>query len=166
MKKHEDSFNEVNDNSDRAQNVKNNDVLQNEIHFDIARKSLLKIHKTGIFTRAAKCIKTVVSLIILIGITIVFNSCLGGYVASEQSYNGYDRPHQPSSSHIWISGDWNWNNQSQIYVQRSGYWEIPRQGQTYVEGYWQTTPHGKSWSKGHWQKNSRQKNNNHGNGNR
>ncbi len=91
---------------------------------------------------------------------------MGGYIASEPSYTDYARPRQPSATHIWIEGDWGWNSQSNVYVQKAGYWDRPRQGQTYMAGHWQTTHRGKSWAKGHWQRQNRQDDNDHDNRNR
>jgi hypothetical protein len=145
--------------------VKKNEELQNEIHFAIFRKPLLNTWKTGVNARIGKYIKILSYVVLFTGIGIIFNSCVGGYIASEPAYVEYARPQRQHDSQIWISGDWGWNNQSHVYVQRTGYWTNPRQGQSYVQGSWKTTQHGKSWSKGHWQRDSR-KNNNHKNGKR
>jgi hypothetical protein len=146
MKKQEDSF--------------------NEIYFVLTGKPLFISQKAGVCERVGKCMKAFGYMIIFIGIGLAFNSCVGGYVASEPSYNEYSRPPRPSETHIWISGDWGWDNHSHVYVQKMGYWEKPRQGQTHVDGHWQTTPNGKSWSKGHWQKDNHRHSNRHDNGNR
>ena len=101
-------------------------------------------------------------LIFIAGITgfgLFLNSCVGGYVSSEPVYVEYSRPAPPSNVYIWRTGDWGWNNQSHVYVQRAGYWEKPRQGQTFVGGHWQSTSKGKSWSKGYWQKDNSNRNN-------
>jgi hypothetical protein len=95
-------------------------------------------------------------LVLLTGIGFAFTSCMGGYMASEPTYTEYARPPRLSETQIWIDGDWGWNNQSHVYVQRAGYWTNPRQGQSYVAGNWKTTQRGKSWTKGHWQKQARQ----------
>lgn len=119
----------------------------------------------GIFGRAARYIKIITYTVLLFGIGIVFNSCMGGYVASEPAYVDYARPQRQYDNQIWIDGDWGWNSQTHVYVQKAGYWDRPRQGQRYVAGSWQTTPRGKSWSKGHWQKDN-QINNDHQRNNR
>ncbi len=95
----------------------------------------------------------------LAGMGLFLNSCLAGYVASEPAYVEYSRPPRPSETYVWINGDWSWNNQSHIYVQKTGYWEQPRHNQTYVSGYWKSTPKGKSWAPGHWQKENNRGNN-------
>ena len=86
------------------------------------------------------------------------NSCVAGYVETEPAYVEYSRPPRPSSMHIWIDGDYAWNNQTHVYVQRAGYWEQPRQGQVFVTGHWQSGPKGKSWTNGRWEKQGNQKN--------
>ena len=97
---------------------------------------------------------------------ISLNSCLVGYVATEPAYVEYSRPVQPNSTYIWIDGDWGWNSQTQVYVQKTGYWEKPRPNQTYRAGHWNQTPKGRSWSNGGWEKsNNGNKNNNGKNGN-
>lgn len=99
--------------------------------------------------------KKIIYLVILAAGSMLLNSCLAGYVATEPSYVEYARPERPSTSYIWIEGDYGWNNQSHAYVQRNGYWDKPRQGQSYQAGHWQSTPKGKSWAKGRWQKDDR-----------
>jgi hypothetical protein len=89
---------------------------------------------------------------------LCINSCVGGFVATEPAYVEYSRPQRPSNVHIWIDGDYAWNNQTHVYVQRVGYWEQPRQGQIFVAGHWQSGPKGKSWTNGRWEKQGNQKN--------
>jgi hypothetical protein len=103
-----------------------------------------------------KNIKWFIYLISLTGIGLFFNSCVGGYIATEPVYTEYARPHRLNETQIWIDGDWGWNSQTHVYVQKAGYWDNPRPGRTYVKGNWQTTQRGKSWNKGHWQKQARQ----------
>lgn len=108
-------------------------------------------------------------IVLMIGLAVAvisLNSCLMGYVASEPAYVEYSRPVQPQSTYIWIDGDWGWNSQRQIYVQKSGYWEKPRPNQTYRAGSWQQTSKGKTWSKGSWQKDNNGNNNNRKSDNR
>ena len=111
----------------------------------------------GIFSKAGSRIRKVILLTCLAGTGIFFTGCFPGYVASEPSYVQYDRPARPNSMSVWIDGDWGWNNQTHVYVQRAGYWDRPRQGQSYVSGSWRSTPNGKSWSKGHWQKDNKKR---------
>jgi hypothetical protein len=159
MKKNEESFNDFQDKSNYGLNMKKNEELQNEVHLALNRNQFMNKRKLGISARVGKYMKIFSYLILLTGIGLVFNSCMGGYVASEPSYTDYARPPRPSETHIWIDGDWNWNNQTHVYVQKAGYWEKPRIGQSYVAGSWQSSQRGKSWTKGHWQKDNKQKDN-------
>jgi hypothetical protein len=156
MKKHEKSFNKFQDITNYGQTMKKNEELQNEIHFAINQKPFLGMRQTGISARVGKYMKIFSYLVLLTGIGLVFTSCMGGYVASEPSYVEYARPQRQYDNQIWIDGDWGWNNQTHVYVQKAGYWDNPRPGRTYVKGNWQTTQRGKSWNKGHWQKQARQ----------
>ena len=159
MKKNKETFNEFQNKFNNKPKMKKNEKLQNEIHYAISRKPLLNIRETGVSARVGKYIKIFSYMFLLTGIGLVFNSCMGGYVASEPSYVDYARPQRQYDNQIWIDGDWGWNNQTHLYVQKAGYWDRPRQGQTYIKGNWQTTQRGKSWTKGYWQKDSRQKGN-------
>ena len=154
MKKNVGKINEVIEQKN-ALSMKKNENLQNEIHLAINPKPFMVIRESNV----GKYMKIFSYMVLLVGIAIVFNSCVGGYVESEPSYVAYDRPQRPSETHIWIDGDWNWNNQTHVYVQKNGYWDKPRQGQSYVAGSWQSSPRGKSWSKGYWQKDAHQGNN-------
>jgi hypothetical protein len=152
MKKNEDSLRGVHDATSQEPKMKRNDESQKVAQFAICREQSLKTAETGVYAKVGKYMKLFIYLTLLTGIGIVFNSCMGGYVASEPSYVDYARPQRLNDNQIWIDGDWGWNSRSHVYVQRAGYWENPRQGQSYVSGKWQTTARGKSWIKGHWQK--------------
>lgn len=159
MKKNEESLKGVQDANHREPKMEKNMESLKEAQYAICREPLLNAAETSAFARVGKYMKIFSYLILLTGIGIVFNSCMGGYVVSEPSYVDYARPQRPSETHIWIDGDWGWNRQTHVYVQKAGYWDRPRQGQTYVAGRWQTTQRGKSWTKGHWQKQTRQQDN-------
>jgi hypothetical protein len=159
MKNQERSFNEVRDNTDSVQTFQKNEKLQNEVHFAISRKPLLNNNGSDTYAKVGKYMKIFSYVVFMTGVALIFTSCMGGYVASEPAYVDYARPQRQYDNQIWIDGDWNWNNQTHVYVQKAGYWDKPRQGQSYVAGNWQTTQRGKSWNKGHWQKDARQKNN-------
>jgi hypothetical protein len=159
MKNQEELFSEVQDNTDYGTTTSKNEELQNEIHFALCRKPMSALRALGIYGKIGRYTKIFSYMVLLVGIGFIFNSCMGGYIASEPSYTEYARPPRQSETQIWIDGDWNWNNQTHLYVQRAGYWDSPRQGQTYVKGNWQTTQRGKSWNKGHWQRDNHQKNN-------
>jgi hypothetical protein len=133
-----------------------NRSLQKVVQEAIKCEPAMNATETSIDTSFGKYLKKFIILVSLAGIGLFLNSCMSGYVATEPAYTVYARPPQPSSTHIWIDGDWGWNSQSHMYVQRAGYWDQPRQGKTYVSGYWQTTPRGKTWSKGRWQSTGRQ----------
>jgi len=133
-----------------------NRSLQKVVQEAIKCEPAMNATETSIDTSFGKYLKKFIILVSLAGIGLFLNSCMSGYVATEPAYTVYARPPQPSSTHIWIDGDWGWNSQSHMYVQRAGYWDQPRQGKTYVSGYWQTTPRGKTWSKSRWQSTGRQ----------
>lgn len=59
------------------------------------------------------------------------------------------RPARPSRNHVWVSGEWNWNNGNYEYSQ--GHWAEPERGRrVYVEGHWRHTRRGWTWVPGHW----------------
>ena len=145
--------------------MKKNEELKQVLEYSIMVSDLVENEaRVGIFHKFGKYMRIFGYLVSLSVVAIVFTSCMGGYMASDPSYNyqykEYARSPQPGYASIWIEGNWNYNNQTHVYIQRAGYWERPRQGQSYVAGSWQTTQHGKSWSKGHWQKDSYQNGNN------
>jgi len=131
--------------------MRKNEVLEKDIQNAFNRKPLLNAAETGVNEKTGNHLRKLLHIASLAVVVLFFNACMTGYVATEPAYIVYARPPQPSNVHIWIDGNWNWNSQSQIYVQKAGYWESPRHGQTYMSGYWKVTPQGKAWSKGHWQ---------------
>ena len=159
MKKSKQPFKEGLNKINYISKMKKNEKLQNEIHFAISRKPLLNILEPGAYARVGRYIKIFSYLVLFTGIGLIFNSCMGGYIASEPAYSDYARPQRLNENQIWIDGGWGWNNQTHVYVQKTGYWAKPRQGQSYVAGSWKTTQRGKSWTKGHWQKQARQTDN-------
>jgi hypothetical protein len=138
--------------------MKNTEVTQNDVPKATQSQSIWTNAEVVITNKASGGIKRIIFLASLAGIGLFFNGCTAGYVATEPSYVEYSRPERPSEYHIWIDGDWVFNNQTHAYVQRNGYWERPIQGRTYVSGQWQSTPKGKYWSKGRWQKKAREGN--------
>jgi hypothetical protein len=137
--------------------MKKNEDLEKDVQNAIKREPLLNAAETGVNIKGYSYLKKFIYLVSLAGIGLFFNACMAGYVATEPGYVAYSVPPRPSNVSIWIDGGWGWNNQSHMYVQKSGYWTNPRQGRTYVSGQWKSTPHGKSWSKGYWQSNGSQK---------
>jgi hypothetical protein len=140
--------------------MKKNEELWKDVQNAIKRERLLNVSGTGAFGKIGTYMKKFIYLASLAGIGLFFNACMSGYIATEPAYMTYSRPPRPDNLSIWIDGNWYWNRQTHVYVQKTGYWEAPRQGRTYMSGHWQTTPRGKTWSKGYWQSESRQKKNN------
>ena len=89
---------------------------------------------------------------LLLAFVVAFNSCESSYVATRPTYTEYARPQQPSPSHFWIEGDWNWNRGSRSYERANGHWEQQRPGRNYQQGSWQTNTHGNYWRKGGWRR--------------
>jgi hypothetical protein len=139
--------------------MKKNEDLKKDVQNVIKREPLLNTAGQDVNSKFSKHLKNFVYISSFAAIGLLFNGCFGGYVATEPSYVEYSRPPRPNDLSIWIDGDWGWNNQTHLYVQKAGYWDKPRQGQTFVSGSWKTTPRGRSWAKGHWQKQSRKVNN-------
>jgi hypothetical protein len=140
-------------------NMKKNEDSPKYVQNVIKRDPLLKSTENGFSTKVGRNLKKLIIMASLAGIGLFLNGCVGGYIATEPSYAVVSvRPPQPTNAYIWIDGDWAWNNQTHLYVQRTGYWEKPRQSQIYVSGHWQSSPRGKYWVAGHWQKQTRQSN--------
>lgn len=140
--------------------LRENEELLQTLEYSIMVSDLIANEsRVGIHHSVGKYMKIFSYLFLFGGMAFILNSCRSGYVSSEPVYTEYARPARPSETYIWVDGDWGWNRQSQVYVQRPGYWERPRQGHTYVSGRWQTSPRGKYWTRGHWQKEYRQKDN-------
>jgi hypothetical protein len=132
--------------------MKKNEDLQKEVQDAIKREPLLNTTANDVNAKFSKHLKKVIYVTSLVGIGLLFNSCMAGYVASEPSYVEFSRPPRPDNLSIWIDGDWGWNSQSQVYVQKTGYWAHPKQGKTFVSGHWQASKKGKSWVAGRWVK--------------
>lgn len=140
--------------------LKENEDLQQTLEYSIMVSDLIENEsRVGIRHNVGKYMKIFSFLTLFTGLMITMNSCMGGYMASEPAYTEYARPQRPSQTHIWIDGDWGWNNRTQVYVQKAGYWEKPRYGHSYVAGRWETSPRGKYWSRGHWQRDNQLRNN-------
>jgi len=124
----------------------------------LTREPSMDARENKVTTAFGKNLKKVVYMASLAGVALFFNACMGGYIATEPTYQEGVRPAAPSNTHVWISGDWNWNRQSRTYVQRDGYWSRPYQGKSYQPGHWQKSSRGNSWVKGSWQRQSREAN--------
>jgi hypothetical protein len=62
-----------------------------------------------------------------------------------------ERPEQPTTHHVWVTGYWWWTNNTYMWV--PGYWALPpRPEYAYVSGYW--TYKGNKWVyvRGGWAK--------------
>lgn len=94
--------------------------------------------------------KKLIYIISLVGIVSLLNSCSGGYVSVEPSYQEYRRPPRPSNTHIWIEGTWYWNSGTRSYDRGDGYWTMPRQGRYYEQGHWSNSRRGYRWVPGGW----------------
>lgn len=94
--------------------------------------------------------KKIIYLIILVGVTSLFNSCSVGYVSVEPVYHGVYVPARPGDNYIWIEGNWYWSNRTRTYNYRGGYWTLPRPGRYYTPGYWNKTRRGYQWIPGRW----------------
>jgi hypothetical protein len=165
MENKEVSIKELPNKINSNQIMKKNEELKQVLEYSIMVSDLVENEaRVGIFHKFGKYMRIFGYLVSLTLVAMIFTSCMGGYMATDPSYNyqyqEYARSPQPAYASIWIEGNWNYNNQTHVYVQRAGYWERPRQGQSYVAGSWQTTQHGKSWTKGHWQRDNSQNGNN------
>ena len=59
------------------------------------------------------------------------------------------RPSRPSPHHVWVGGEWKWNNGNYQYT--DGYWAEPERGRHgWVEGHWKHKRDGWVWVPGHW----------------
>jgi hypothetical protein len=142
----------------KSSKMKKNEELEKDVQYPIKSEVLLNSSETGIIGRVGSHLKKIIYITSLAGVSLLLNSCVGGFVATEPAYVEYSRPARPSELYVWIDGDYAWNNQTHVYVQRAGYWEKPRQNQTFVSGHWQANAKGKSWAPGHWQRQGRQDN--------
>jgi hypothetical protein len=141
--------------------MKKNEDLIKEVQMIIRGEPLLNTTGNSINATLSRHLKKFVYIISLTGIGLFLNGCGVGYVATEPSFAEVSRPPRPSNLYIWIDGDWVWNNQSHVYMQKTGYWKAPKQNQIYVSGHWQASPKGKYWVTGQFQKQSRRGNSGH-----
>ena len=104
-------------------------------------------------TKIYRNLKRLAYLTGLAGILFSFNSCESvGYVVTQPTYRVYARPPQPTTTHIWIDGDWGYRRTNHSYIQKNGHWTKPKHGRTYESGRWQESPKGHSYTKGKWKK--------------
>jgi hypothetical protein len=135
--------------------MRKNDDLHRDVQNSNSPERVLNTSETGVKTKAGKHLKKLLLLTSLAGIGFFLNGCMAGYVATEPTYMEYARPPRPSEAHIWINGDWGYNRQNHVYVQKVGYWEKPNTRHTYVPGHWQSNQKGHYWVSGKKQKQNR-----------
>jgi len=85
-------------------------------------------------------------------IAVFFTACAvhETYVVKERPREVvYVRPPSPGPQHVWVTGDWIWENGE--YHWHEGRWEQRHEGVYWHDGYWKTTPHGYKWIAGHWE---------------
>ncbi len=59
------------------------------------------------------------------------------------------RPPMPAPGHVWVSGEWTWNNGNYEYKQ--GYWDRPNgRHRGWREGHWAHSRRGYYWVPGGW----------------
>lgn len=147
-------FREISFITNSSKMEKNRD-LEKDIQDAIKMEPLFNTAETGKKSKVGRNLKTFMLVASLAGVGLLFSGCSTGYMASEPAYVEYNRPLQPSSTHIWINGDYSYNRQSHGYVQGTGYWAQPSRNRTYVSGRWQSSPRGNYWVSGRWQRNRR-----------
>jgi len=70
------------------------------------------------------------------------------YVTERPAPPAYVRPAAPGPTHVWVEGEWVWNNGR--YDWKPGYWEASRAGVRYHGGHWVRVRGGWSWRHGYW----------------
>ena len=138
--------------------MKNENVISKDSKEAINYTPLSSSKKAGFVSKIGKQMKKFILIGSVAGIGLFLNSCMAGYVATEPTYSEYSRPERPSELHVWIDGDWVYNQSSHVYVQRNGYWARPQQNRVYIQGSWESSPKGKHWNKGRWERSNNQQN--------
>lgn len=136
--------------------MKDNEESENNFQDTLVPQLEPGIIDISAVTKVGRQMRKIFYIVSLTGIGLCINACTStGYVSTEPSYVEYSRPAQPSSLHVWINGDWVYNQQNHEYVQKNGYWEKPRRNREHVSGHWQTSPQGTFWVSGRYQRNNR-----------
>ncbi len=94
--------------------------------------------------------KKLILLTSLMGVLFILNACGPAYVSVRPSHMDVARPIRPSSSHIWIDGNWVYSRREHSYSRINGYWSKPNRGRTYRPGQWKTSRKGDHWVQGRW----------------
>jgi WXXGXW repeat (2 copies) len=90
-------------------------------------------------------------LVFLTTIVLSLSACVAHetYIVRERPVEVvYTRPPAPGPQHVWVSGDWVWENGG--YRWHEGRWERRHEGVAWHDGYWKTTAHGYKWIPGRW----------------
>ena len=67
------------------------------------------------------------------------NGCKPAYVTVKPTYVEPPRPFRPSNKHIWINGDWVWNNRTKTYMRQDSYWTVPNRKRNFTQGEWKSS---------------------------
>ena len=136
--------------------MKTSELVEKDVQNTIGAEHISGMPETNGVAKIGKHLRTIFYITSLAGIGVCFNACTSlGYVSSEPVSVEYQRPAQPSNLHVWINGDWAYNQHSHVYVQKHGHWEKPNRRRTYVSGHWQSSPQGQYWVSGYYQRNGR-----------
>ena len=60
------------------------------------------------------------------------------------------KPPRPSNDHVWIDGEWTWNDKTSTYEWERGGWTKAEAGKTYKPGYWRKVEDGWEYVPGRW----------------
>jgi hypothetical protein len=136
--------------------MKINEESGNNIQNTITLKSVSVITEINAVTKVGRQMRKIFFIASIAGIGLSINACTStGYVETEPSYVEYNRPPQPSTIYIWRNGDWKYNQQNRVYVQKSGYWEKPSHRRTHVAGHWESNTRGSYWVPSYYERNRR-----------
>ncbi len=94
-------------------------------------------------------LRSLLALFLITGFTTISNA-QRFYVKVQPAEPVVVRPAQPSPRHVWIEGDWTWQNGT--YVHKDGYWTVPPAGRVWVAGHWSHEAGGYYWVAGHWRR--------------
>jgi hypothetical protein len=97
--------------------------------------------------------KSVLFFLLVLALPPCFNSALAQVRISINILPAepfIQRPPQPTTNHVWIEGEWVWQNGG--YVWKTGYWFQRDPHKVWVRGYWhQRQDGGWFWVDGYWE---------------
>ena len=129
---------------------------EKEIQNTLAPKPKSGINEISAATKVGRHLRILLYAASLATVCLTINACKSkSYVETEPTYVEYNRPPQPSTRYIWINGDWQYNPQNHVYVQKSGYWAKSSPRRTHFTGHWETSPQGSYWVSSHYERNRR-----------